>query len=570
MRSLALIIALPLLVLLAAPRPCVAAPPRPLITLATGDAAALKAALDGWLKKLPPGGLAMLPSETTTPLKMLSGLSLSGPASVVLLGKGGNRGGGLAMALTSKKPAVLKKQVAAMLAKGGQKNFRLKIAGGRVYLQSTPWAGKWLRARAAKLEAPLKGDAARFLFRIHLDAFVPGAAGQTRLHPLELSGQLPNDWSYVGGPQITAALKPLLTKSAPKGVLGLLPGGLRLACSLPMAGLNELFKNFGSDKFSHAGDGHLMVARLPDSPTAMRVGLYWHDDRGGTEALAKLLYDTLSKRLPNLSKSLDAKLKLQKVKGGGYALIYPVALAHRAAMAALGVKVPYPLILQWRAMGNYLILANDPLFLKPKEGLAKKLPDHLNGAAAYCWMPQSGRTTRVVWQPSGVRMESDALTAGEDLIEQSLLSVPATLLSGMIKQKVVEVFRIPAGSMKPAIMPGDHIWVDRRTAGKLPRKGDIVVFTFPEDPGRDLLKRVVALPGEMVQVKGKLGAKGSVPIKVPPGHVFVMGDNLDNSYDSRHFGPVKVEAIKGQARSVFWSSDEKGRVRWGRIGKIVK
>ena len=569
MRTLTLIVALNLIAWLAWPSPCMAAPPRPLITLSSGDVQELVKTLNIWLDKLPPGAASLLPAGVASLARQLPKLPVSGPGTLVILGKPGS-GGALAVTLTSKQPATLKKKAAALLGPAGRKMLRLKTRGQRVYMESAPWAGKWLRARAAKLEAPLMGQTPRFRFQIHLDAFIPGTRGMPSLHPLELTGQLPNDWSYVGGPVVTAALKPLLTRVAPREMLGLVPGGVRLVCSLPMTGLNALTKSVTGGKLSGTGAGDLVVARLPDSPTAIRMGLYWSDAKGKASAMADQLYEMAGKLLPRISKALDAQLKLKKVKGGGYALIYPISLAHRAALAALGFKVPYPLVIQWRARGKVLILANDPLFLNPKEGFTRELPARLRGAAAHCWLPGEGRSTRLVWRPDGVRVESDALTSGKDLMEQTLLSFPATLLSGMIKRKVVEVFKIPMDSMTPTILPGDHIWVDRRTAGKLPGKGEIVVFRFPQDPKRDLLKRVVALPGETVQVKGKLGEKGSVPLKVPPGHVFVMGDNRDNSFDSRHFGPVKVASIKGRACSVFWSSDEKGKVRWERIGKHIK
>jgi len=568
MRTTALIFAL---FLPCFPASALAAPPptRPLITLTTSDAGALVKAVNSWLARLPAGGGAMLPRGLGAVMAKLGKLPLKGPGTLAVIR--GRQGAGVAASLSSPTPAALKKGLAGVLGKAGVKALRPGVRGKRVVIKSAAWSGKWLRKQAPAMERPLAGEAAGFRVAIHLDAFVPAARGEPRLAPLEISGQLPNDWRYLAGPLVTAALKPLLNRAAPADALKLLPDGVRLLCTLPLKGLGELMKNFGASKLKTDGAGDLTVARLPDTPTAVRVGLYWRGQAEKSAELAKLLFELAKKNLPALSRSLEAKLKLQKLKGGGYALVYPITLAHRAALAAIGIKVPFPVVIQWRARGKHLVIANDPLFLKPKKAFGKELPARLKDAAARCWMPGNGRSTRLVWQADGVRMESDALAAGQDMIEQLLLSFPASMLSGMIKQNVVEVFRVPAGSMAPAILPGEHIWVDRRAAGKAPRKGDIVVFRFPRDPNRDLLKRVVALAGETVKVKGKLGKGGRVPVKVPPGHVFVMGDDRKNSFDSRHFGPVKVEAIKGRATSVLWSRDaQKGAIRWKRMGRALK
>ena len=551
------------------PSAALAKPPRvrPLITLTTSDTGALVKTINDWINKLPVGGGGMVPGGLTGTISKLRKLPLSGPGALVLLRT--RRGAALAVEQHSQAPDKLKKGLLPLLGKAGAKQLKPRTISGGVRMQSKASAIKWL-AKNLKPMKPGAGEAARFKFTIHLDAFVPTAKGAPGLEPLEISGTLPHDWRYVAGPVVTAALKPLLNKPISAGALTLLPDGVRLVCSLPMTGIGALARSFGSKKFDSAGAGDLTVARLPDTPTAMRIGLYWRDDRGKSVDLAKQLFEFAVEQSKKLSKVLGAEIKVHKLKDS-YALVFPIPLTQRVALAALGLKVPYPLELHWRGHGDYLIAANDPIFLGPKAGFTRELPAKLKAAAAHCWLPGSGRSTRIFWQADGARMESDTLTAGKDLIEQSLLSLPATLLSGMIKQKVMEVFRIPAGSMSPAILPGEHIWVDRRAAGKLPRKGDIVVFRFPGNRGQDFLKRVVGVPGDSVTVKGKLGKDGEVPVKVPPGHIFVMGDNRQNSYDSRHFGPVKIEDVKGRAASVLWSRDDKkGAVRWERLGKQLE
>ena len=137
------------------------------------------------------------------------------------------------------------------------------------------------------------------------------------------------------------------------------------------------------------------------------------------------------------------------------------------------------------------------------------------------------------------------------------------LLPLIIRAYVVQAYKVPAGSMKPTLLIGDHILVD-----KLPKKlvkierEDIVVFIYPIDPGKDFVKRVVGLPNDLIEIRDKeLYVNGSLfnedyvihtdpkmipadirprdyfgPIKVPINSIFVLGDNRDASFDSRFWG----------------------------------
>jgi signal peptidase I len=185
----------------------------------------------------------------------------------------------------------------------------------------------------------------------------------------------------------------------------------------------------------------------------------------------------------------------------------------------------------------------------------------------------------------------------------------AIVLALFIRTFVVQAFKIPSGSMKPTLLVGDHILVNKFIYGvKLPfidrtlipvtdpKRGDIVVFKFPEDPKKDFIKRVIGVSGDIVEVRNKkvyLNHKPMVdkhgayldpqvilgrarprdnfgPVTVPAGALFVMGDNRDHSYDSRFWGFVDLSMVKGEAFIIYWSWDkETSRVRWGRIAHVL-
>jgi len=188
--------------------------------------------------------------------------------------------------------------------------------------------------------------------------------------------------------------------------------------------------------------------------------------------------------------------------------------------------------------------------------------------------------------------------------------VVAVVLALFIRTFVVQAFKIPSGSMKPTLQIGDHILVNKFIYGvklpftgmtiipvKTPKRGDIIVFKFPEDPDKDFIKRVVGIAGDVIEgrdkkiyVNGKLQhhdyaihtdpdiESGSFqprdnfgPVTVPEGSLFVMGDNRDHSYDSRFWGFVDLKAVKGKAFIIYWSWDKNNfGVRWNRFGKILR
>jgi signal peptidase I len=158
-----------------------------------------------------------------------------------------------------------------------------------------------------------------------------------------------------------------------------------------------------------------------------------------------------------------------------------------------------------------------------------------------------------------------------------ILLISFALVFGFVRPFVVEAFYIPSESMIPTLRVGDRVLVNKFIYRFTePERGDIVVFESVEGDSQDLIKRVVAVPGDTIAVRrGKVVLNGerqrepyvnnrypdrsfSPPTTVPKGHVFVMGDNRANSRDSRFFGPVPKKKIEGEAFLRFWPPDRIG------------
>ncbi|MCG6982057.1 MAG: signal peptidase I [Deltaproteobacteria bacterium] len=181
--------------------------------------------------------------------------------------------------------------------------------------------------------------------------------------------------------------------------------------------------------------------------------------------------------------------------------------------------------------------------------------------------------------------------------------VIAVILALFIRTFVVQAFKIPSGSMKPTLLVGDHILVNKFIYGiKIPftdktlihlgkpKREDVVVFKYPLDTSKDYIKRVIGLPGDKIELANKqLRINGKVvddphasysvygnlrnfgPVTVPAHHLFVMGDNRDESSDSRVWGFVPYAYLEGKAFLIYWSWDhEHFGVRWSRIGDVVR
>jgi signal peptidase I len=186
----------------------------------------------------------------------------------------------------------------------------------------------------------------------------------------------------------------------------------------------------------------------------------------------------------------------------------------------------------------------------------------------------------------------------------------AILLALLIRTFFVQAFKIPSGSMKQTLQIGDHILVNKFIYGlripflqrviipfKQPKQGDIIVFKFPVDPDKDFIKRVIGVAGDKVEGRDKkiyvnneaivddfsirtdpqiiprgLQTRDNFgPITVPKNALFVMGDNRDQSFDSRFWGFVDLKVVSGKAFMIYWSWDQENfGVRWKRIGKLLK
>ena len=224
-------------------------------------------------------------------------------------------------------------------------------------------------------------------------------------------------------------------------------------------------------------------------------------------------------------------------------------------------------------------------------------------------------------------------SVAREYLEAILMAVALALF---MRTFVVQAFSIPSGSMENTLQVGDFLLANKFTYGaripftdarlpgfRNPGPGDIVIFEYPRDPDRDFIKRVVAGPGQNVEIRDKIlyvdgkrtvdpalskyadpvilpvsspsGVRDNMQLaRVPEGHYFVMGDNRDNSEDSRYWGFLEKKRIRAQANIIYWSWAPDpgapefknilsiprmaiynllhgfGRARWSRIGRMVK
>ncbi len=251
------------------------------------------------------------------------------------------------------------------------------------------------------------------------------------------------------------------------------------------------------------------------------------------------------------------------------------------------------------------------------------------------WKPQREKAARELEASYQGDNKQEAIEQARKeplLVEYARSFFPVILIVLLLRSFLVEPFRIPSGSMIPTLKVGDFILVNKFSYGirlpvidtkvipiSEPERGDVVVFRFPKDPSVDYIKRVIGLPGDRVAYRNKhvyingkraplekLGpyteTKGGMPIPgairysetlpddgkhdillennrptyngewiIPEGHYFVMGDNRDNSNDSRFWGFVPEKNLVGKAFMIWmnWSFDD-GGIEWGRIGNTIE
>ncbi|MFO7592941.1 MAG: signal peptidase I [Pseudomonadota bacterium] len=252
------------------------------------------------------------------------------------------------------------------------------------------------------------------------------------------------------------------------------------------------------------------------------------------------------------------------------------------------------------------------------------------------WAPKRRAKVEALESSAGEVAEEDIERAGREpyLVELSRSFFPIILIVLLVRSFVIEPFRIPSASMMPTLLGGDFILVNKFSYGiRLPvldtkvidigdpQRGDVFVFRYPENPEIDYIKRVVGIPGDHIVYRNKqlhingkavpqrligtyvgegsgsdmTGARhltenlfgvehdillmpgrnvfgGDFEYEVPEGQYFAMGDNRDNSRDSRVWGTVSEENLVGKAFIIWmnWDWAKDGVIDWGRLGKTIE
>jgi signal peptidase I len=195
----------------------------------------------------------------------------------------------------------------------------------------------------------------------------------------------------------------------------------------------------------------------------------------------------------------------------------------------------------------------------------------------------------------------------QEYIEAIIIAI---LIAVVIRTFVIQAYKIPSRSMVPTLLVGDHLLVNKFIYGvKIPyirktiipitdpQRSDIIVFIYPNDRSKDFIKRVIGIGGDKIEIKNKkifindkeysdtfgrysdnviypgaLQPRDNYgPVNVPQGSLFVMGDNRDESADSRFWGFVDLKDVLGKAMVIYWSWDREDQsLRWRRMGNLLK
>jgi signal peptidase I len=176
----------------------------------------------------------------------------------------------------------------------------------------------------------------------------------------------------------------------------------------------------------------------------------------------------------------------------------------------------------------------------------------------------------------------------------------AVILAFFVRTFFIQAFKIPSESMQDTLLVGDFLFANKFIYGpkfpllnkrlpsvRDPQPGDIIIFKYPGDEQTDYIKRCVAVEGQTVELRGKQLLVDGVlqeedyakyyhgssygPFRVPVGHIFMMGDNRDNSADSRVWGPLDKSLILGKAMFIYFSWNNEARaIRFSRVGDIIR
>ncbi len=221
------------------------------------------------------------------------------------------------------------------------------------------------------------------------------------------------------------------------------------------------------------------------------------------------------------------------------------------------------------------------------------------------------KTKNIINAKSEKKKDRTSKSKVQEYIEAIIIAI---LIAVVIRTFVVQAYKIPSRSMVPTLLVGDHLLVNKFIYGvKIPvirrllipvtnpERGDIIVFIYPNDRSKDYIKRVIGMAGDKIEIRNKnifingrpykdsfgIYVDSTIypaiiqprdnfgPVTVPAGSLFVMGDNRDESADSRFWGFVDLKDVEGKALIIYWSwnSDEHDsllkKVRWERLGKIL-
>ncbi|MDR7522063.1 MAG: signal peptidase I [Armatimonadota bacterium] len=176
------------------------------------------------------------------------------------------------------------------------------------------------------------------------------------------------------------------------------------------------------------------------------------------------------------------------------------------------------------------------------------------------------------------RLPPTWVRAGRNVLDFVRTLVIAFLLAQLVMVSVAQAFQVEQYSMEPTLLPHDRVLVNKFIYRfRSPQRGDIIVLRYPRDPGRNYIKRIVGVPGDRVQIQnGHLRINGEPveevytngmatgnygPEVVPADSFFVLGDNRNNSEDSRAFGFLKRDLVVGQAMLIYWPPNRIGLLR---------